>query len=121
MAAGFKKYSGGDTVRYGFYWNVGEWEAQIVPKEGAQLKGTPADSFVRMPLLALLVLAPLMGAAFAFFLPFIGFALLVKFLAGKLRSMFSTTPPAVDASAKAAAADKARRKAEHEAGGRKAA
>lgn len=101
MAAGFKRHNGGDTVRYGFYWNLGEWEAQIVPKEGGELKGTPADRFVRLPLLALLVLAPLMGAAYAFFLPFIGFAMLVMFLAGKLRSMFSTTPPAVDATAKA--------------------
>jgi hypothetical protein len=103
MALGFRKFNGGDTVGYGFYWNVGEWEAQIVPKEGGELKGTAAANFVRLPLLALLVLAPLMGAAFAFFLPFIGFALLVMFLAGKLRSMFTTTPPAVDATAKAAA------------------
>jgi hypothetical protein len=119
MAVGFKKYSGGETVRYGFYWSVGEWEAQIVPKEGAQLKGTPANSFVRMPLLALLVLAPLMGAAFAFFLPFIGFAMLLMFLAGKLRSMFTTTPPAVDATGKAAHA--AQEHAEREAGRKRAA
>jgi hypothetical protein len=105
MAVGFKKYNGGEMVRYGFYWNVGEWEAQIVPREGAQLKGTPADSYLRMPLVALLVLAPLMGAAFAFFLPFIGFGMLVMFLAGKLRSMFSTTPPALDARAKERAAE----------------
>lgn len=51
--------------------------------------------------MALLVLAPLMGAAYAFFLPFIGFAMLVMFLAGKLRAMFSTTPPAADATAHA--------------------
>ena len=114
MAVGFKKYSGGDTVRYGFYWNVAEWEAQIVPKEGAQLKGTPANSFVRMPLLALLVLAPLMGAAFAFFLPFIGVAMLVMFMAGKLRVMFYTTPPAEDASAHATVADKSHGKKDHD-------
>jgi hypothetical protein len=95
MALGFRQFKGSDTVGYGFYWNVGEWEAQIVPKEGGELKGTPAANFVRLPLLALLVFAPLMGAAFAFFLPFIGFALLVRFLAGRLRGMFRTTPPAV--------------------------
>lgn len=41
MTAGFKRHHGGDTVRYGFYWNLGEWEAQIVPKEGAELKARP--------------------------------------------------------------------------------
>lgn len=106
MALGFRKLNGGDAVGYGFYWNVAEWEAQIVPKEGGALKGTPAANYVRLPLLALLVLAPLMGAAFAFFLPFIGFALLVKFLAGKLRSMFTTTPPAVDQAAEKQAPEK---------------
>jgi hypothetical protein len=121
MATGFKKFNGGDTVGYGFYWNVGAWEAQIVPKEGGELKGTPADNFVRLPLLALLVLAPLMGAAFAFFLPFIGFAMLLMFLAGKLRSMFTTTPPAVDASAKAEAARAAHEKTAQEAGRKRAA
>jgi hypothetical protein len=97
MAAGFRKFKGGDMVGYGFYWNVGEWEAQVVPKDGAELKGTPAAAFVRLPLVALLVLAPLMGAAYAMFLPFIGFALLVMFLAGKLRGMFTTKPPAEQA------------------------
>lgn len=98
MTAGFTRYNGGDTVRYGFYWNLAEWEAQIVPKEGAELKGTRADTYIRLPLVALLFLAPLMGAAYAFFLPFIGFAMLVAFLAGKLRTLF--TPPAVEATAK---------------------
>ncbi len=40
MAVGFKKYNGGHTVRYGFYWNVGEWEAQIVPRIRASLPGS---------------------------------------------------------------------------------
>ena len=42
MAMGFNKYFGGDNVRFGFYWNVREWEAQIVPKEGGELKGRAA-------------------------------------------------------------------------------
>jgi hypothetical protein len=121
MATGFRKYNGGDTVGYGFYWNVGEWEAQIVPKEGGELKGTPAANYVRLPLVALLVLAPLMGAAYAFFLPFIGFAMLVMFLAGKVRSMFTTTPPAVDATAKAGAAEKVHGEKAAEHGGKRAA
>ena len=50
MAMGFNKYHGGDNVRFGFYWNVKEWEAQIVPKEGGELKGSADLSYVRLPL-----------------------------------------------------------------------
>lgn len=97
MALGFNKFNGSDNVRFGFYWNVKEWEAQIVPKEGGELKGTTGDRYVRLPLLAVLVLAPVMGALYAFFLPFIGIAMVLMFLAGKLRGLFRTTPPAVGA------------------------
>ena len=101
MAKGFFGYAGGDKVKYGFYWNVREWEAQVVPKEGGTLAGTSDVRYVRMPLFVLLVVAPIMGAIYAFFLPFIGFAMLAMFLVGRLRRMISGTPPAVDASAHA--------------------
>ncbi len=99
MAKSFFKYAGGDRVRFGFYWNVREWEAQVVSKEGGTLAGEPDVRYIRMPLFAVLVLAPVMGAIYAFFLPFIGFAMLAMFLVGRLRGMISGTPPAVDASA----------------------
>lgn len=97
MAMGFNKFFGGDNVRFGFYWNVKEWEAQIVPKEGGELKGSREVTYVRLPLMAVLVLAPLMGALYAFFLPFIGIAMVLMYLAGRLRGLFRTTPPAVGA------------------------
>lgn len=97
MAMGFNKFHGGDNVRFGFYWNIKEWEAQIVPKEGGELKGSSDVAYVRLPLAAVLVLAPLMGALYAFFLPFIGIAMVLMFLAGRLRGLFRTTPPAVGA------------------------
>ncbi|HEX6974140.1 MAG TPA: hypothetical protein VF147_07055 [Vicinamibacterales bacterium] len=97
MALGFNKFRGGESVRFGFYWNLKEWEAQIVPKEGGELKGDADMVYVRLPLLAVLFLAPLMGALYAFFLPFIGIAMFLMYLAGKLRGLFRTTPPAVGA------------------------
>jgi hypothetical protein len=99
MAKGFFGYAGGDTVKYGFYWNVREWEAQVVSKEGGTLAGESDVRYIRMPLFALLILAPIMGAIYAFFLPFIGFAMLAMFLVGRLRRMITGTPPVVDASA----------------------
>ena len=104
MALGFTKYRGSDNVRFGFYWNLREWAAQIVPKEGGELKGNAGVTYVRLPLVAVLMLAPLMGAAYAFFLPFIGIAMVLMYLAGRLRGLFRTTPPAVDATGEAAAA-----------------
>lgn len=92
MALGFNKRNGGETVREGFYWNRREWEAQIVPREGGTLKGDATARFVRIPLLALLVLAPLMGAAYAMFLPFIGIALVVMHVAGRVHASTRITP-----------------------------
>ena len=92
------KCKGGDNVKAGFYWNIREWEAHIVPREGGPLPGAENTGYVRMPLLAVLMLAPLMGAAYAFFLPFIGFAMVLMYLAGRMRRLFTTTPPAADQS-----------------------
>jgi hypothetical protein len=39
---------------------------------------------------------------YAFSLPFIGFAMVLMYLAGRLRSLFSTTPPASEATGAAA-------------------
>ena len=88
------KHKGGDTVKAGFYWHVREWAATIVPPEGGALPGDEHALYVRMPLPALLVLAPAMGAIFAIFLPFIGLAMLATFLTGRMRK--SHTPPAVE-------------------------
>jgi hypothetical protein len=72
---GFKRFAAGETVRGGFYWNRRAWEAQVVAKEGT-LEGAEGTQFIRVPVVAVLFLAPLMGAAYAMFLPFIGFAML---------------------------------------------
>jgi hypothetical protein len=47
------------------------------------LPGHADDRYVKIPMLAFLVIAPVMGGLYAFFLPFIGFALLLTFLARK--------------------------------------
>ena len=92
-----RRYTGGETVKAGLYWNPKEWEAQIVPREGGALNGTDAITYIRLPLLAVLFLAPIMGGVYAFFLPFIGFAMLLKHMVGRfVRRATPTIPPAVD-------------------------
>ena len=71
-------YKGGETVKAGFYWNQGRWAAEVVPAAGGQLPGDTAATYRRIPWPALLVIAPVMGGAFAMFLPFIGLAMLVQ-------------------------------------------
>lgn len=101
MTLGFGRRRGGEAVKFGFYWNVAEWEAQIVPAGGGTLKGGETAKYVRLPLVALLIVAPLMGAAYAMFLPFIGFAMLAMFLMGRLKAPETRMdPPAAEAAGK---------------------
>lgn len=96
MALGFKRYNGGDVVPPGFYWNLKQWEAQIVPRPCAALKDEPTSRYLRMPLVALLIVAPLMGAVYAFFLPFIGFALVIAYLVRRIGGGMKGAPATVD-------------------------
>ncbi len=77
------KRTGGMAAKTGFYWNLGKWELTMVPKPGGILPGDAGEKYLKVPVVALLVLAPLMGAVYAMFLPFIGFAMLFTFLGKK--------------------------------------
>ncbi len=90
-------FAGGEQVKAGFYWNLREWEANIIPREGGVLPARDDARYVRVPLPVLLVVAPVMGAAYAMFLPFIGFAMVAMYLAGLIKRTFTTTPPAKEA------------------------
>jgi hypothetical protein len=88
------RFAGGEQVKAGFYWNLREWEANIIPREGGVLAAKDDARYVRVPLPVLLFIAPLMGAAYAMFLPFIGFAMVAMYVAGLVKGLFRTTPPA---------------------------
>ena len=66
---------GGTVVRSGYYWNLGKWEVIPVERDGGALPGGRGDKFLRLPVLAVLVLLPLLGGLFVVFLPVIGFVL----------------------------------------------
>jgi hypothetical protein len=74
---------GGTAAKSGFYWNLGKWEMTMVPKQGGILPGDGSEKYLNVPVIGLLFLAPMMGAAYAMFLPFIGFAMLFTFLGKK--------------------------------------
>ncbi len=77
------KRIGGNEVKAGFYWNLAKWELVTLSGNGGTLPGNADDRYIKVPMLAFLFIAPVMGGLYAFFLPFIGFAMLFAFLGRK--------------------------------------
>jgi hypothetical protein len=74
--------SGGTKVKAGYYWRASQWEiVTISGRDGGVLPGGHDEVFYGIPILAMLALAPIMGALFVMFLPFIGFAILLQYAA----------------------------------------
>jgi len=73
------KHKGGDAVKKGFYGSIRRWTIELVNDDGGTLPGGADERYLKLPVLAVLVAAPVMGLAFAVFLPFIGFVMLGAF------------------------------------------
>ena len=74
-----KENKGGNKVPAGFYFNKKNWEIVTVSgKRGGVLPGNPETEYLKIPAVAMLAAAPVLGAAFVIFLPVIGFALLAS-------------------------------------------
>ena len=70
---------GGSKVPAGFYFNKANWEIVTVSgRKGGLLPGDATTGYVKVPAVAMLAAAPVLGAAFVVFLPVIGFALLAS-------------------------------------------
>jgi hypothetical protein len=77
------RHSGGDKVGKGTYWNLTNGERVDITDEGT-LPGDANRTFYKMPAAAIIVAAPVIGLAYAAFLPFIGIAMFVKLVAKKI-------------------------------------
>jgi hypothetical protein len=73
-----RTYSGTETVKGGYYLNVREAKLEAVDGRAGTLPGEAHARYVRVPLLAMLLLAPLLGLLFVVVLPFLGLAVLVE-------------------------------------------
>jgi len=91
----------GEAAKVGFYFNTRTWEMDLHRKDGDALPGGEHDRYMRIPAVALLFLGPVMGFFFVIFLPFIGFALVVRELGLKAAGWFGRKTLA-DAKAKRA-------------------
>jgi len=70
------------TSAVGLYWHLRNWE--LITLSGREELPEPRAAYVQVPLVCFLAMAPLMGAVYAMFLPFIGFALVLAYLSRKL-------------------------------------
>lgn len=94
---------GGTKVTKGFYWGVKTWDIQVIENGGGTLPGGPERRYLRIPVIAMLLLGPIMGALFAMFLPFIGLAMVADHAAralGRRASRAFARKPEADAKAK---------------------
>ena len=69
------KLNAGMKASSGYWFSTRSWTMHPVSKDGEALPGAAGEIYVRIPLLLAFIVAPLMGAAFLMFLPFIGFYL----------------------------------------------
>jgi hypothetical protein len=70
-----KETRGGNKVDGGFYLNRKTWDLVTVNGKKGVLPGNADDLYLKVPTLAMLVAAPVLGATLVVFLPFIGFVL----------------------------------------------
>lgn len=78
------RHTGGNDVKSGFYWNLAKWELTTIPREGGPLPGGGDDRYLRVPVVAMLLLAPVMGGLYVVFLPFVGFAMVLSYLSRRV-------------------------------------
>ena len=70
----------GTMVKGGFYFNRDKLNLITVNGKEGLLPGADGQRYLRVPVMAMLLLAPVLGGLFVMFMPFIGFALVFQHL-----------------------------------------
>ena len=76
------RHQGTEQVEPGLYVNLRQLAFKPLSESGP-LPGSQTDVYYRVPIVVMLLAAPLMGLAYVVFLPFIGFAMVAYLLGGK--------------------------------------
>ncbi|TAM80650.1 MAG: hypothetical protein EPN47_15450 [Acidobacteria bacterium] len=76
---------GGSEAKGGFYWKRGDWEIVTVEGKAGTLPGTEKTEYLRVPLVLFVPITMMISVAYVFFFPCVGFYLLAKMGATKLR------------------------------------
>ena len=73
-----KTFTGTERVAGGYYMNVRGWQLEAIDGASGTLPGGEDGRYVRVPVLGMLLVAPLFGLVFVVLLPFFGVAVLVE-------------------------------------------
>ena len=92
------KLNAGTPVRRGYYLSTRNWSLNPIEKDGTILHGEPGEQFVPVPLLIAVMFAPVIGAAFLMFMPFIGFYLTAQTALQPVARMFRKSTAEIAAS-----------------------
>ncbi|HEY3352619.1 MAG TPA: hypothetical protein VGQ83_05190 [Polyangia bacterium] len=76
-----RRFSAGEQVTKGYYVNPRAFEFLTIGKEGGALPGEPGTRYIRVPWMAMLMVAPILGVSFVFFLPALAFVGLAYYAA----------------------------------------
>ena len=68
-------FESGTAVRNGYYVDTAGFAVTTVSSDGGKLPGAPGTRWVRVPVLAMMAAAPILGGLFVVALPFIGFGM----------------------------------------------
>lgn len=85
---------GGNRVDGGFYLNPRTWNLVAVNGKKGVLPGKGDDRYLKVPALAMLAAAPLLGATLVVFLPFVGIALFAATGLRKIAGLEKSKKPA---------------------------
>jgi hypothetical protein len=80
------RFGGSERVGGGVYWSHRDGGFMSIPREGAALPGQTADRYTRVPILLVLIAGPILGTAFALFLPAAAIVGLGQVLLGRIAS-----------------------------------
>jgi hypothetical protein len=83
------KLNAGTPVKSGHYFSLKSWTILPVEHDGELLPGAAGEQWVPMPLAVAVAAAPMLGAGFLMFMPFIGFYLTAKALTRPVVRIFS--------------------------------
>ncbi len=78
-------------VKNGYYFSLKTWTIQPVAKDGELLAGEADEKFLAIPLPLAVAAAPLLGAVFLMFMPFIGFYLVAMAAVRPITNLFQKT------------------------------
>ena len=85
-----ERFHGGSAAPAGYYLNASRWAVEPLARDGDRLPPGPGE-WRRIPMIAALLLVPILGVTFLMFMPLAGFLVLGQHLCKKTKARFVRT------------------------------